>query len=142
MNARLVLIASVSILLVACASGAAAPTPSGTPRPPAAPSAADPTPPAEEPIGSNPGGVPGDPGDPGDGQARIVFPKPGTLNPRVVGVTKLEPQVEGRQVIVKVSWWSGIEPCNVLDQIAGGRTGAQDRPVDPVSIRCVSIEEA
>ncbi len=31
---------------------------------------------------------------------------------------------------------------DVLDQIATARTGAQDRPVEPVTIRSVTIEEA
>ena len=31
---------------------------------------------------------------------------------------------------------------DVLDRIASGRTGAQDRPVDPVTIRTISIEES
>jgi hypothetical protein len=51
------------------------------------------------------------------------MPRPGQLNPRSVGATLLEPSVDGRRVLVKVSWYSGVEPCNVLDSIKVDRGG-------------------
>lgn len=62
---------------------------------------------------------PSDPGsgDQGQGQAMIVLPKPGQLKPHPVGVTLLEAAVDGRRVTVKVSWYSGVEPCYVLDSV-------------------------
>jgi len=52
-----------------------------------------------------------------------VIPRPGQLNPRPVGTAKLEPAVDGHRVLVRVTWWSGVEPCNVLDSVKVDRTG-------------------
>jgi ABC-type transport system substrate-binding protein len=113
------------VAATACASGAA---PSSAP-----PASATPPPSAGADLpgggsGSDPGtgsGGPVDPGpvDPGSGQAAIVMPRPGQLNPRSVGATLLEPSVDGRRVLVKVSWYSGVEPCNVLDSVKVDRGG-------------------
>lgn len=119
------LLALVSTLaFAACTSAGGAPS--------GGPSASPPTAPAPTPVG---GGTSGDPGtgvgvgvnpvpvDPGAGQAPIVMPKPGQLNPHPVAVTTLEPAVDGRHVIVRVTWWSGVEPCHVLDSIKVERVG-------------------
>ena len=63
------------------------------------------------------------PVDPGLGQAKLVIPRPGQLNPRPVGAASLEPAVTGHHVLVKVTWWSGVEPCNVLDSVLVDRSG-------------------
>jgi hypothetical protein len=116
---RLPLLVALSLLVAACAAAGAAPTPSAVPSAtaPAPDSAAPPTDGPDEPVGTDVGGgdagVPG----PGDGEPRVVFPRPGTVNPRLVGIAELEAEVDGRQVIVKASWWSGVEPCNVLDSV-------------------------
>ena len=65
-------------------------------------------------------GSPSDPGlggGGGTGEATLVVPRPGTNNPHPVGVETLEPSVDGRHVLVKVSWRSGVEPCYVLDSV-------------------------
>lgn len=108
------LVAVFAILAVAACSG-------GGPQPPAGSGA----PPADAPSapgggsGDTPSGVPGDPGgaDPGAGQATILVPRPGQLNPHAVGVTLLEAAVEGRHVTVRINWYSGVEPCYVLDSV-------------------------
>ncbi len=113
------------MLLAACSAGAAAPTPSPVPSATAAApdSAAPATDGPDEPVGTDAGGG-GDPGVPGaGGDARVVFPRPGTLNPKLVGIAELDAEVDGRQVIVKASWWSGVEPCNVLDSVGVEREG-------------------
>ena len=144
---RFALLASLSFLLLACSAGAAAPTPSGSPSPTATPAAQATSPsPSEpdEPVGSAPGG--GEPGDPGAGAPQIVFPKPGTLNPRLVGVSELEAEVDGRQVIVKASWWSGVEPCHVLDSVGVQRDattitiGLREGTGDPGAM-CIEIAQ-
>jgi hypothetical protein len=61
--------------------------------------------------------------DPRLGQAKLVIPRPGQLNPRPVGAAGLEPAVTGHHVLVKVTWWSGVEPCNVLDSVLVDRSG-------------------
>jgi hypothetical protein len=123
---RLPLLVAFSLLFAGCAAGGAAPTPS--PLPSATPAAPDSAAPAtdgpDEPVGTDAGGG-GDPGNPGPGagDATVVFPRPGTLNPRLVGIAELEAEVDGRQVIIKASWWSGVEPCNVLDSVGVEREG-------------------
>lgn len=66
-----------------------------------------------------------DPGviDPGSGQAQLVTPRAGQLNPRPVAVTRLQTSIDGRRVLVKASWSSGVEPCNVLDSVKVDRSG-------------------
>jgi hypothetical protein len=116
------------LTLGACASGAA----------PAASSATSPSPspsaPAAVPGGG--GGSPGDPGtgivvpvdpipvDPGSGQPTLVIARPGQLNPRPLPASKLEATVDGRRVLVKATWWSGVEPCYVLDSVKVERSGS------------------
>ena len=55
--------------------------------------------------------------DPGLGEPKLVVARPGQLNPHPVGATLLEPSVEGRRVLVKITWYSGVEPCHVLDSV-------------------------
>ena len=118
-----------AVTLGAC-TGAAAPTSS--------PPVID-TPSASAPGGSSGGGggssgdtgsgviggsvdpVPFDPGF--TGQAKLVIALPGRLNPHPVGATKLEPAVDGHHVIVKITWYSGVEPCSVLDSVTVDRAG-------------------
>ena len=70
--------------------------------------------------------VPADPNDPagGGGQPQLVRPRPGQKDPRPVAPTKLEASVDGRHVLVKVSWYSGVEPCSVLDSVKVEHTGS------------------
>lgn len=65
-----------------------------------------------------------DPVDPGAGQARLVVPKPGQRDPRPVAPIKLEISIDGRHVLVKVSWYSGVEPCSVLDSVKLEQSGS------------------
>lgn len=60
---------------------------------------------------------------PPDGAPTLVFPKPGQLNVHPVGATLIEPAVQDRHLWVRVSWWSGVEPCSVLDSVAVDRDG-------------------
>jgi ABC-type transport system substrate-binding protein len=129
----LVLTALAAVLtLAACASGAA---PAASPSPsPSSPPSASPSPSAPTDLPGG-GGSSGDPGtgiggpvdpapvDPGTGQAKLVIPKPGQLNPRPLPAATLEASVDGRRVLVKATWWSGIEPCNVLDSVKVDRSG-------------------
>jgi hypothetical protein len=123
----------VVLLLGSCSSAAA---PSSSPPPADASPSAAPT----DGRGSTGGGAPGNPGlpdptapiggivhptpvEPGFGRPKLVIPRPGQLNPRPVGAASLESAVNGRHVIVKVTWWSGVEPCNVLDSVKVERSG-------------------
>jgi hypothetical protein len=46
-----------------------------------------------------------------------VVPKPGQLDVRDVPAEELAARVDGSTIVVTVSWTSGVEPCNVLDQV-------------------------
>ena len=104
------------------------------------------------------GGTPGDPGsgvgsgpvnpgpvEPGPGTPTIVRPVPGRANPRPVVPIRFEASIDGRHVLVKVSWYGGIEPCSVLDSVRVERTGS-DISVTPIEgssaagqVACIDI---
>jgi hypothetical protein len=131
------LVAVATIGLAACSGASqdpqASPAPSGQTAPSASPAASiDPGPSAG--TGGGSAGDPGsgiitnpsaDPGavDPIAGEPQIVRPVPGRANPHPVAPVKLEAQVDGRRVLVKVSWYGGIEPCSVLDSVKVTRSG-------------------
>lgn len=135
--------AILAFALTACSGAVSPPTatagPSAEPSSPSAagsPGAAEPNPPASEPGGGGSAGDPGDPGagtgvggggqvDPGVGQPRIVTPLPGRLNPRPVAPITIRASVDGRHVLVKVTWYGGIEPCSVLDSVVVKRDGSE-----------------
>jgi hypothetical protein len=133
--ARVLVAASLAVLALSACTGAAPGNGAGpSAGPPEQPSA---QPPAESPIGGGAGsdGSPGsgigisppvaaDPVDPGAGQAKLVVPRPGQGNPLPVAPIKLEVSIDGRHVLVKVSWYSGVEPCSVLDSVKVERTGS------------------
>jgi hypothetical protein len=127
----LVAIAATMVALAACSSGAApaaSTPPIASPSPSAAPSldtgAGGGGGSSSGSVGSG-GGVVIDPTpvDPAAGEPAIVIPKPGQKNPHPVGPTTLQASVDGKHVLVKVSWWSGVEPCNVLDSVRVDRSG-------------------
>ena len=110
------LLAALSLTIAACSGGAAATvTPTDAP-------------PASQPAASDPDGSVTSPSDPGGGgigggSDNIVIPKPGTIDPHPVSVEKIEPNVDGRHVTVKLTWTSGVEPCYVLDSVVISRDG-------------------
>jgi hypothetical protein len=71
-------------------------------------------------VTSDPGaGVPVGPApvDPGANQPHLEIPKPGHQNPHPVAVQSLQASVDGRHVLVKLTWYGGIAPCSVLDSV-------------------------
>jgi hypothetical protein len=129
---RIIFTMAVCALTLSACSGAAA-------RSAASPSASAPTVsavPSVDPVGGAASGstagnvgsggpVIGDPlpVDPIAGQPTIVVPKPGQKNPHPVGAMTLRAAVDGRRVQVSVTWYSGVEPCNVLDSVTVERSG-------------------
>jgi ABC-type transport system substrate-binding protein len=114
---------TVSMLIAAC-SGAAAPTAPGSEAPPSATpggsgGGSDPGTGSGEPIG----GAPGDPGVVDPGQPRFVVPQPGQQNVHPVSIEEMDARVDGRRAVLNARWWSGIEPCTVLDSVAWKRDG-------------------
>jgi hypothetical protein len=58
------------------------------------------------------------------GQPALLVPKPGQQNVHDVAVEQLTATVVGRRVVVTARWWSGVEPCSVLDSVAVTKNGA------------------
>jgi hypothetical protein len=126
------LVAALSLAIAACSSaaapgGAASPQPVQSPSASAAPSepaGASPTNP-DTPIGapSDPAGGGGIGGGGIGGGAAIVMPQPGMINPHPVAVEKIETAVDGHHVTAKLTWTSGVKPCNVLDSVVVSRDG-------------------
>ncbi len=111
-------LAAIALLLAGCtaagvpALSASAPPSSGPSAPPAV------APGSAAPSDSSGGGVIAPPGAP-----RLVVPKPGQLEPHPIGAESLAARVDGRNIVVTVTWTSGVEPCNVLDHVEVRRTG-------------------
>ncbi|HET7471844.1 MAG TPA: hypothetical protein VFJ71_01855 [Candidatus Limnocylindrales bacterium] len=135
MPRRLLPILATLTIFAGCA-GSAAPSASPSRSPTGPPPASAVDLPTTDPGGGSSGstgsgivdpGLPtggSDPDDPtGGGQAQLVRPRPGQKDPRPVAPTKLEASVDGRHLLVKVSWYGGVEPCNVLDSVKVERTG-------------------
>jgi hypothetical protein len=89
---------AVAFAFAGCSATSVSPTPPG-------PSAPDAPPPV------------------GPGQPTLVLPKPGQQNVRDVSIEQLSAKVAGRHVVLNARWWSGVEPCSVLDSVAVSRSG-------------------
>jgi hypothetical protein len=140
------LLASLSIAIAACSSGAAS-----TSAPPAAstgsagPVATDPSVSPDDPVGgpTDPGAGSGS-GLGGGGGGKLVIPHPGTTNPHPVAVERIEPNVNGSRVTARLTWTSGVEPCYVLDSVVVNRDGSAidvtviEGTTDPTAM-CIEI---
>jgi hypothetical protein len=116
----------VALVAAACVDATVGPaTPPvdvGAPRPSAPP-------PSLDPGGGGTGGNPGSgapivgepvgptPVDPGANQPALQVPKPGQHDPHPVAVQSLQASIDGRHVLVKITWYGGIAPCSVLDSV-------------------------
>ena len=128
---------SLSLLLVAC-STAAAPSASPPPSsaPPDAPVTAPPSDPADPSL---------DPGGPGDG-AKVVVPRPGQLDVHDISADSLAARADGSTIVVTATWFSGVEPCNILDQIVvtkgqGSYSITLREGHGPEDVACIAIAE-
>jgi hypothetical protein len=147
------LVLPLVLSLTACMSGAA---------PAASPS---PTPVAPQPSAlPGGGGAPGNAGsgivlppdfpisfpgvgnDPNLGAPQLVQPQVGLLDVHPVGATKVDAAVDGRKVLVRISWWSGVEPCHVLAGVDVAKDGTNitltvnEGSGDPQAI-CIEIAQ-
>lgn len=59
--------------------------------------------------------TPGPGGDMGTGRPQRVRPQPGMADVRPVGWEKARQTPDGRKL--RITYWSGVEPCNVLDRV-------------------------
>ncbi len=121
---RTILLAATVTLASACtAPGAGGPSapPTTTPSDPAGGgSAGDPGVAIDLPL------VPGQdsPGPTDEPQPTIVLAEPGRLDVHPIGATRVAASATGRRVTARVSWWSGVAPCSVLDSVNVVKTGA------------------
>ncbi len=127
---------SLSLLLVACSAAATPPTSSPASAPPDTTVTA---PPNDGSGGTDPGGNLG-------GGGKLVVPKPGQLDVHDVRADELVARVEGSTIVVTVSWTSGVEPCNVLDQVAvtageGSYAITLREGHGPEDVACIAIAE-
>lgn len=124
---RLLVALSILASAAACSAGASAASRSPSQGPAATPTAPPPT----QVPGGNTGVAVGGSTDPGGGagvvpdpgRPQLVVPKAGTQNPRPVAIEALDVRVEGRRAVAIPSWWSGVEPCTVLDSVELERDG-------------------
>lgn len=147
-----------SILLTACCAFVVSACSAGSPGGPSSAPTSDP--PAASPGGSTGGGAGGGstgqpgvgidlpalpwPADPGLGEPTIVVPKPGRLEPHPVGATRIEARVDARRVVLRLTWWSGVEPCSVLDSVGVARTGNDivltiREGADKLGVACIEL---
>ncbi len=162
-------LALVAVLLAGCTSGGAAPSasvfPGGSPDIGSAPtpvpgsSTASPGLPggggADGPAsggGSSPnpatgsGGAPGF-ADPGQPAPTIVTPGSGLSGVHPVGATSIETAVNGRDLAVRVAWWSGVEPCTVLSGVDVAQDGStftltvREGSAAPPDTACIDIAQ-
>jgi hypothetical protein len=129
---------SLSLLLVACSAAAA---PSASPPPLASPS---PDAPVTAPP-SNPADPSLDPGGIGDG-GKFVVPRPGQLDVHDVSADSLTARVDGSTIVVTATWFSGVEPCTILDQVIvtkgqGSYSITLREGRGPEDVACIAIAE-
>jgi hypothetical protein len=130
---------SLSMLLVACSAAAA---PSASPPASSPPASAPPdgtvtSPPSDGSAGTDPGGTAG---------GNLVVPKPGQLEVHDVRADELAARVDGSTIVVTATWTSGVEPCNVLDQVAvtpgqGSFAITLREGHGPEDVACIAIAE-
>jgi hypothetical protein len=129
----------LTLVLAACGGAAASSAPPSADPSPDAPVVTDP--PAGDSGGDDgSGGVP-----PADG-AKVVTPRPGQLDVHPVSAETLRATVDGRSVVVAVDWWSGVEPCTILDTIVVERGDGSfaitlHEGRGPEDVACIAIAE-
>jgi hypothetical protein len=124
------------VLLSACTAAAPASPPPTVEPSPDAPSVS--APPSDD-GGNGSVDIPSD-------DAKVVVPRPGQLDVHPVSAETLRATVDGRSVRIAVDWWTGVEPCTILDTIVVARgDGSFDITLHegrgPGEIACVAIAE-
>ncbi len=168
----LLALVAVAILIAGCTTGSPAST--GRPTPAASPTASAPAltpvpgatdggsgsaepgaPSSDGPVsgggsdGNTGSGTGSGPGivDPGQPEPTIVTPVAGLSGVHSIGATKLDAATNGRDLAVRVSWWSGVEPCNVLAGVDVARDGTtftltvREGSAAPPDTACIEIAQ-
>ncbi len=129
---------ALTVALAACSVG---PATSGSSS--VAPSASAPP---DAPVTASPIDPSVDPSAPPVG-AKPVLPKPGqAVNVHPIAADSLSARVDGSTILVKATWWSGVEPCTIFDSIVvdqgeGTYTVTLREGSSPQEIACIAIAE-
>ena len=129
---------ALTVALAACSVG---PATSGSSS--VAPSASAPP---DAPVTAPPIDPSVDPSAPPVG-AKPVLPKPGqAVNVHPIAADSLSARVDGSTILVKATWWSGVEPCTIFDSIVvdqgeGTYTVTLREGNSPQEIACIAIAE-
>ena len=109
---------------------------------------AGPSPAPDSPVSDSPepdDGGPGDVPEPGDTRPERVDPQPGQADPQPISFVRAVPQ-NGDDTTLRVVFWSGVEPCYVLDRVEVDETPErvtitlyQGRSPDQENIACIEI---
>lgn len=126
---------ALGIALVGCTGGTSSPPPAGSPS----------TPPSATPVPTDPPPASDDGPPIGDG-VKVVVPRPGQLDVHPVAAEALAATLDGRRLTVTVDWWSGVEPCTILDTVvveteAGGYAITLREGRGPEEVACIAIAE-
>ena len=129
---------ALTVALAACSVG-----PATSASPSVAPSASAPP---DTPVTAPPIDPSVDPSAPPVG-AKPVLPKPGqAVNVHPIAADSLSARVDGSTILVKATWWSGVEPCTIFDSIVvdqgeGTYTVTLREGNSPQEIACIAIAE-
>jgi hypothetical protein len=127
-----------ALVLAACsAGGASAPSDAPSASPSVAPVAPEPS------AGSGDGGG----GTVAPDGAKIIVPKPGqAIDVQAIPAETLTATLDGRRLTVAATWWSGVEPCSILDSVVvdaedGGFAITLFEGRGPGDVACIAIAE-
>ncbi|HEX7951057.1 MAG TPA: hypothetical protein VF494_11955, partial [Candidatus Limnocylindrales bacterium] len=110
LGSRLAPTLALAAVLASCTSGGTAATPGSAATPPVIATPPPSAVPSEPVVNPPDGGVPG-------GGDTVVVPKPGQLDVHPIAADSFAARVDGRHVILTITYTSGVEPCSVLDTI-------------------------
>lgn len=127
------------LFVVAACGSASAPSASQAPA----------TSPPDAPVTAPP--VDASPSDPNAGGGGLdgikdVVPKPGQLDVREISAETITAEPGDRSITVTAIWWSGVEPCNVLDTVVvadedGGWAITLKEGHGPEDVACIAVAE-
>jgi hypothetical protein len=129
---------TIALVLAACSGGGAS-----------TPSAAPSSPPSVAPVEPVPSAGSGDSdgGNIAPDGAKVVVPKPGVgIDVQAIPAETLTASLEGRRLTVAATWWSGVEPCSILDSVVvdaedGGFAITLFEGRGPGDVACIAIAE-
>ena len=136
------LVAALLTLVVALAACSVRPAASTAPS--VAPSSSAPP---DTPVTAPPRDPSADPSIEPPVGAKPIVPKPGVaINVHPVNAESLSALVDGSTISVTATWWSGVEPCTILDSIVvdkgdGTYTVTLREGNSPQEIACIAIAE-